>query len=215
VVAESLQTHQWEPGSRYQYSNAGINTAGRIIEVVSGMTYEDFMRTRLFEPLGMKETTFWPTPAQVERLAKVYRANTAKTDIEETVIDQLRYPLSDRTRQPMPGGGLFSTAEDLLRFARMILNGGELEGRRYLSAALVKQMTSKQTAETIKEGYGFGFMVGAGEFGHGGALGTETSIHPETGLITILMIQQGRYLGDGAKIRAEFKRVARERLAGK
>lgn len=178
------------------------------------MPYEDFMRTRLFEPLGMKETTFWPSEAQVRRLAKVYRPNKDKTDLEETIYDQLRYPLTDRMRFPMPAGGLFSTAADVAQFARMVLNGGQLDGRRYLSAAAVKQMTSKQTADALKDGYGFGWTVGAGEYGHGGALGTETSIDTKNGLITIFLIQQEGFIGDGFKVRSEFKLAARLRFGG-
>lgn len=212
VRSHALQPLQWEPGSKYLYSNAGINTAARIIEVVSGLAYEDFMRTRLFEPLGMKETTFWPTEAQVRRLAKVYKPNATKTGLEETRYDQMRYPLTDRARHPMPAGGLFSTAADVARFARMLLNGGELDGRRYLSATAVNTMTSKQTPAAITQGYGFGFTVGQREFGHGGALNTETSIDTSSGLITIFLIQQAGFIGDSAKIRAEFKRVARERF---
>ena len=68
---------QWEPGTRYQYSNAGINTAARVLEVVSGMKYEDFMQQRLFDPLGMKDTTFWPDDEQVARLAKLYAGGNA------------------------------------------------------------------------------------------------------------------------------------------
>jgi CubicO group peptidase (beta-lactamase class C family) len=104
---------QFTPGTRYQYSNAGINTAGRIIEVVSGMSYEQFMKERLFKPLGMKDTTFWPSAQQVKRLAKSYKPAQGKTGLEETLVTQLRYPLSDRVhRFPMPAGGLFSTASD-------------------------------------------------------------------------------------------------------
>ena len=72
-----------EPGSKYQYSNAGINTGARIIEVVSGMSYEDFMDQRLFKPLGMKDTTFWPNEEQVSRLAKPYKPSADKTKLEE------------------------------------------------------------------------------------------------------------------------------------
>ena len=75
---------QFEPGSKYQYSNAGINTAGRIIEVVSGMPYEEFLDKRLFGPLGMKDTTFWPNEEQLKRLAKSYKPNKDKTGLEET-----------------------------------------------------------------------------------------------------------------------------------
>ncbi len=126
---------QFPPGSKYQYSNAGINTAGRIIEVVSGMPYEEFMDERLFKPLGMKDTTFRPSASQVKRLAKSCKPNKEKTDLEETTVTQLRYPLSDRhSRYPMPAGGLFSTASDTAKFCQLILNGGVFNGKRLLSA---------------------------------------------------------------------------------
>ena len=148
---------QFEPGSKYQYSNAGINTAGRIIEVVSGMPYEEFLDKRLFGPLGMKDTTFWPKPAQLARLAKSYKANKDKTgpgrDAHQAAAS-IRSTTANR--QPMPAGGLFSTAATSARFCQMILNGGDFEGKRYLSEAAVKEMTSKQTGDALKDGYGFG-----------------------------------------------------------
>jgi len=98
----------FEPGTKYSYSNAGINTAGRIIEVVSGMPYEKFMEERLFKPLGMKDTTFWPNEEQLQRLAKSYRENAQKDNLEETDINYLHYPLNDvQHRFPMPAGSLF------------------------------------------------------------------------------------------------------------
>src|SRR4051812_445579 len=123
VRSYALTPLQSEPGTKYQYSNAGINTAGRIIEVVSGMAYEDFLDRRLFGPLGMRDTTFWPSEEQTARLAKAYRPNREKTGLEETKIGQLQYPLKDRKRYPMPGGGLFSTADDVSRFCQMVLAG--------------------------------------------------------------------------------------------
>jgi CubicO group peptidase (beta-lactamase class C family) len=107
---------QFEPGTKYQYSNAGINTAGRIIEVVSKTPYEEFLRARLFQPLGMVDTTFKPTERQLARLAKSYKPNAAKTALEETAVTQLAYPLSDPGRHPVPAGGLFSTAHDVMLF---------------------------------------------------------------------------------------------------
>jgi len=181
---------QFEPGTRYEYSNAGINTAGRIIEVVSGMPYEDFLQQRLFGPLGMKDTTFWPNAEQVARLAKSYGPNQDRTGLVEVPIGQLRYPLDDRVnRFPMPAGGLFSTAADLARFCRMILNGGQLDDRRYLSEEAVRQMTSKQTPAPLLEEYGFGWGTGASH-GHGGAYKTNMSIDARLGLITVFMVQQ-------------------------
>jgi CubicO group peptidase (beta-lactamase class C family) len=202
---------QFEPGSKYQYSNAGINTAGRIIEIVSGIPYEEFLDKRLFEPLGMKDTTFWPNDDQLKRLAKGYKPNKDNTGLEETTIGQLKYPLNDRKRQPMPAGGLFSTAADLARFCQMMLNGGVFQGKRYLSDAAVKELTSKQTG-ALKENYGLGWSTGGGGFGHGGAFATNMTIDPKRGLITIFLVQHAGFPGEGGKSQAAFRKAAEERF---
>jgi len=204
---------EFEPDTKYSYSNAGINTAGRIIEVVSGMPYEQFMDQRLFKPLGMKDTTFWPDSKQVRRLAKSYKPNAAKNGLEETTITQLRYPLTDRTREPMPAGGLFSTAADVARFCQMMLNRGELDGRRYLSEAAVAQMTTRQTPDTVKEKYGLGLSIGDGEFGHGGAYATNMTIDTQHGLVFVWMVQHAGFPGDGEKSRDAFMQAAKTAFA--
>ena len=179
-----------DPGTGYLYSNAGINTAGRIIEVVSGMPYERFMQERLFAPLGMVDTTFHPTESQVARLATAYRAKEDKSGIMPVRIPQLKYPLDGPGRYPMPGGGLFSTADDCSRFCRLVLGGGEFEGRRILSEAAVAEMTKRQTPQTVKESYGLGFTVGAdGTCGHGGAFATNMSIDRGRGLAVVWLVQ--------------------------
>jgi CubicO group peptidase (beta-lactamase class C family) len=213
VGSYALTPLDFEPGSRFQYSNAGINTAGRIIEVVSGMPYETFLVRRLFEPLGMKDTTFWPNESQFARLAKSYRPNAARTGLRETTITQLKYPLDDRSRQPMPAGGLFSTASDVGRFCQMVLGGGVFQGKRYLSAAAVKEMTSKQTGPALKEGYGLGWGTGGGKIGHGGAYATNMTIHVKPGLITVFLVQQaGGFPGEGGKAHGVFEATALERF---
>lgn len=197
---------QTEPGTHYQYSNAGINTAARIIEVKTGMKYEDFMQQRLFDPLGMKDTTFWPNEEQLSRLAKSYRPDASKTNLVESPISQLIYPLSDRARRfPMPAGGLFSTARDTATFCQMLLNNGEWNDRRYLSDAAVKELTKRQTPETVKESYGLGFAVGPGSFGHGGAHATNMEVHPGKNLVLVWMVQHAGFPGDGAKAQGVFK----------
>jgi len=217
-LAERVQSYaklplQFQPDTKYQYANAGINTAGRIIEVLSGMSYQDFLDKRLFQPLGMKDTTFWPTEAQIARIAKSYKANKDTSDIEETNVTQLKYPLNDRTRQPMPAGGLFSTAADVAKFCQMLLNGGVFEGKRILSEAAVKVMTSRQTADGIKESYGFGFSTNNGSFGHGGAYSTNMNIDTNRGLITVFMVQNAGWRNDdGKKIEPTFKKAAFEKF---
>lgn len=212
VRSYAMTPLDFDPDSSYRYSNAGINTAGRIIEVVSGMPYEDFLDERLFKPLGMKDTTLWPNAEQLTRLAKSYKPNADKSGLEEIKIGQLFYPLSDRRRQPMPAGGLFSTARDVARFCQMVLNGGEWEGTRYLSAAAVKEMTTRQTPPTLKENYGLGWATGGDGFGHGGAHATNMSIDPGRGLITVFMVQHAGS-PDVGKLNGAFQAAARETYA--
>jgi CubicO group peptidase (beta-lactamase class C family) len=199
---------QFQPDEGYQYSNAGINTAGRIIEVVSGLAYEDFMDQRLFHPLGMKDTTFWPSGEQLKRLAKGYKPNADKTNLEETTISQLSYPLNNRQRQPMPAGGLFSTATDCARLCQMVMAGGVFDGKRYLSEAAVKEMTRRQTAESLKQIYGLGWSVNGSNFGHGGAMSTNMNVDTNLGLITVFLVQHAGFPGEGGKSQGLFREAA-------
>ena len=206
VRSYAMTPLQTEPGTHYQYSNAGINTAARILEVVSGMKYEDFMQKRLFEPLGMKDTTFWPNEEQAARVANSYRPDAAKTNLEAFPVGQLIYPLTDRThRFPMPAGGLFSTAQDTAVFCQMLLNGGELNDHRYLSEAAFAELRKRQTPESVKENYGLGFAVGSDWFGHGGAHSTNMEIRQPKGLVIIWMVQHAGFPGDGGKAQGVFR----------
>jgi CubicO group peptidase (beta-lactamase class C family) len=209
VRSYAMTPLQSEPGTKYAYSNAGINTAGRIIEVVSKMPYEDFLQKRLFEPLGMKDTTFWPTDAQAARLAKAYKPGPDKKLLVETPVTQLAYPLTERCRRfPMPAGGLFSTAADVAAFGRMLLNGGTLGGERILSPEAVKEMTTRQTPAEVKESYGLGLSVGTGTFGHGGAYSTDMQVDTKRGLVFVWMVQHAGFPGEGGKAKGEFLEAA-------
>lgn len=212
------QTHlHAEPGMVFRYSNAGINTAGRIIEVVAGMPYEDFMDRRLFVPLGMKDTTFWPSAEQLKRLAKPYKPTADKKGLDETTIVHLRYPLSDRKRQPMPAGGLFSTAGDVAKFCQMMLNGGTKGNARFLSEASVKELTSRQTPAVLQQNWGLGFALSdGGNYGHGGALATNMNIDPKRGLVTVWLVQQtGGFPNDGGKAQGAFRKAAEDHFSPK
>jgi CubicO group peptidase (beta-lactamase class C family) len=135
--------------------------------------------------------------------------NAAKDGLQETKIGYLKYPLASRTdRFPMPGGGLFSTADDLSRFCRMVAAGGEFEGQRILSEKAIKDMTSKQTPETLKDGYGVGWSTDGKSFGHGGALATNMTIDATRGLITIWLVQHQGFPGEGGKAHGVFKQAA-------
>lgn len=210
-VAQSAKLPlKFEPGSGWLYSNCGINAVGRIIEVVSGMPYERFMQERLFTPLGMKDTVSVLSAAQVARLAKSYRPTTDKSALQELQINYLTYPLDAPTRHPCPGGGFFSTASDLAAFGRMLLNGGTLDGRRYLSPEALKQFAAKQTG-TQDNGYGVCVAMdkGGNGFGHGGAYATDIWVDTRHQLVTIYLVQHNGYAGtDGGKILPTFKQAA-------
>ena len=204
----------FEPGTKYKYSNAGINTAGRIIEVVSGMSFERFLDERLLRPLGMNDTTFWPNDAQVARIAKSYKPGASGSGLEETTVSQLQYPLTDRaSRFPMPAGGLFSSATDLAKFYQMLAGGGQLNGRRYLSEEAVKQMTSRQTPADLSDNYGFGFSTGGDRIGHGGAYSTNSDIDTKSGLIFIWLVQHAGFPGKGGESQEAFRRAVLESIA--
>ena len=197
-----------QPGVAYEYSNADLNTIGRIIEVASGMPYDKFMDERLFKPLGMKDSTFWPDDEQSSRLAKSYRPNAANTELLEAKPPYI-LPLNQSTCPAVPAGGLFSTASDLSIFCRMLLAGGVFDGKRYISEESLKQMTSTQTGDILingngLEGYGLGWVVrkqssngdpfnddglSKGAFGHKGAYKTAMWIDPEKQLVMIFLMQ--------------------------
>ncbi len=225
VMAYSQQPLKFPPGSKWEYCNSGINTLGRIVEVVSGMPFATFLQERLFEPLDMEDTTFWPTRSQAKRLAKSYQPRPNNDLLEETSIFFIKGELSDRARTAFPAGGLFSTARDVARFYQMMLSEGSWHGKHILSRDAVTQMTQTQTAD-IKTGFvegmswGFGFavereakgvtrMLSPGTFGHGGAYGTQSWADPKKDLIVVLMIQRAKLPNaDASPIRDSFQEAA-------
>lgn len=213
------------PGSRWAYCQSGINTGGRIAEVVTGEPLEKLLKRRLFDPLGMKDTTFYLSEQQLPRLAKSYR-RTDKGVLEATDIRFLngKSPTS-LDRFPAPNGGLFSTASDYARFCQMVLRGGELDGKRYLKPESVQLMTTIQTAGlktgfTDGNGWGLGWcvvrepqgitaMLSPGTFGHGGAYGTQAWIDPGTKRVYVLMVQRANFPNsDASDVRKGFQEAA-------
>jgi CubicO group peptidase (beta-lactamase class C family) len=213
------------PGSKWVYCQSGINTGGRIAEVVTGVPLPKLFQQRLFDPLGMKDTTFYLTEQQLPQLARSYW-RTDKGALEATAIQFLngRSPAS-LDRFPAPNGGLFSTASDYARFCQMVLCGGELGGKRYLKPETVKLMTTIQTGSlktgfTDGNGWGLGWcvirepqgitaMLSPGTFGHGGAYGTQAWIDPGTKRIYILMVQRANFPNsDASEVRRGFQEAA-------
>lgn len=208
VAGYARQPLDFQPGSSWRYRSEGIDTAGRIVEVVAGMPYEEFMADRIFHPLGMKDTSFFPNAEAAARVAAVYTATDGKLKRVEKSL-----PARGETFAA-PGSGAFSTAADMGRFYQMILNHGALNGRRYLSAAAVDLMTSVQTGEqnvgfAPGMGYGLGWGVvkeqrgtfrycSMGSFGHGGAYRTYGWVDPAKDMFTVLMMQRTNGGGDVA-----------------
>jgi CubicO group peptidase (beta-lactamase class C family) len=204
----------FQPGTQWSYSSPGIEILGRIIEVVSGEKYVDFITGHILEPLGMKDSFFFPPPDKFARIAMVYTSKDGKLVRAPSTIlggDPAKY------RQgavfPAPGWGLYSTAEDLLHLYRMMLNDGVYEGHRFLSPFSVHLMTEPQTTGIQPVGwmrgsdYGLAWEVVTdplgelaghtmGTYGHGGAFGTQGWIDPNNDLISILLIQ---YSGERAE----------------
>lgn len=201
------------PGTKWRYCQSGINTLGRIVEVVSGQSLPEFMEARLFKPMGMVDTTFYPTPAQMPRVVTPAKLEQGKLVDAPWAFLYGRSP-TDRERYPLANGGLFSTAADYARFAQMILNGGRLGQKRYVSEESVRLMSTIATGDLVTgftpgNGWGLGWCVvrqpqgitallSAGTFGHGGAYGTQAWLDPQRGVAIILMVQRSNFANSDA-----------------
>ncbi len=220
---------RFKPGSQWSYCQSGINTAARIVEVVAGESFPDFLERRLFKPLGMKDTTFYLSEEQAQRLAKSY-ARSEVGELKETPIAFLMgRKATDRQRYPAGNGGLFSTARDYGQFARMLLNGGSYLGTRFLSAESTKLLTTVQTGDlktgftpgngwslgccVVREPQGVTAMLSAGAYGHGGAYGTQAWIDPGRRVVYILMVQRANFPNsDASDLRLDFQQAASDDL---
>ena len=211
------------PGERWQYSQSGINSLGRIVEVVSGQPFPVFLRDRIFVPLGMKDTTFYPDAAQLARLAKSYRCAGGR--MEEARVPAICDCARGDGRYPAANGGLYSTAADYGRFCQMLLNGGAFEGRRILSPEAVAAMSSVQTGElktgftegmawglgcgVVRQPQGVTAMLSPGTFGHGGMFGTQAWIDPVRKVAYVLMVQRADFPNsDASEVRRAFQDAA-------
>ena len=223
VLLYSQQPLKSEPGSKWEYNNPAINTLGRVVEVVSGETFEGFLQKRIFQPLEMKDTTFYPSGGQLKRVAKSYESGT--NGLKEVGIGFIKGPLDSRAHPAFPSGGLFSTASDMFRFYQMVLNGGTWEGKRIVSRESVEMMTKTQTGELktgFTEGMSFGLgwavvrepkgitgMLSKGTYGHGGAYGTQGWVDPAKDMIFVLMIQRAKLQNaDASAVRQALQETA-------
>ena len=193
-----------QPGVKSHYSNMGINTAAMIVERVSGKPYFEFLQERLFKPLGMNDTTFWP---DLNRLATCYWRKENEKKLAVKLNDRFSHPLDDPRRHPDAAAGLYSTAEDMLRFYQMLLNKGTVQGKRILSEASVAEITKKQTGD-IESSYGLGMAILTDGYGHGGTFGTSTVVRTDIDRILVYMTQE-HGLPQGTPAREAFMNLAK------
>ncbi|MGD9995406.1 MAG: serine hydrolase domain-containing protein [Ilumatobacteraceae bacterium] len=203
----------FQPGCEWNYSFS-IDVLGRVIEVLTGQTLDDVLRTRIFEPLGMVDTAFWVEPEDADRVAMLYGAHPSTS-----LATRLESAAKAAHRRPaafLGGGGLVSTTGDYLRFAEMLRRGGELDGVRLLSPRTVRYATSNHLpenadlsdfgrplhSETAFDGVGFG-LIGSvtidpvkakvpgsiGDFGWGGAASTTFWVDPVEDLVCTFVTQ--------------------------
>jgi CubicO group peptidase (beta-lactamase class C family) len=224
VAAFAGKPMSFEPGTKWAYSQTAINSLGRIVEVVSGRRFEDFLDERIFEPLGMPDTTFYPSPPQQQRLATSYRSEAGQLMPAEIFIFAGR-DLAARDRVPLANGGLFSTAADYGRFVRMLLNDGSVDGKQILRPESVRQLAADHTRD-IKAGFvpgsawGLGVIhvreprgvtaaLSPGSYGHGGAFGTQAWIDPVKKVGYVLMVQRANFPNsDASDVRKAFQDAA-------
>ena len=213
----------FQPGTQWAYSGlAGIDTLGRIVEVASGLTFDEFLRQRIFEPLGMKDTAFFPTKDRMPRVVTLYNRTPnglARREVPGWV---------DTTTLFSGGGGLWSTAEDYLQFAQMLVNGGALGGTRLLGLRTVDLMASNHVGDLFanagatggRAGMGFGLTVdvvldavkarqhrSTGSFGWGGAFGTNFWVDRAEEMTGVLMVQT-----PGGSLRADFQNAVMQAI---
>ncbi|GIU73965.1 MAG: serine hydrolase [Bryobacteraceae bacterium] len=202
----SQQPLLFEPGTRWMYSNTGIAVLGRIIEVRSGMSFEQFLETRIFQPLGMTDTHVFLPVSKRARLAPVFASRDGKLVRAGADIlggDPLKF--REGAKYSGPEHSLYSTAWDLAQFYQMMLNHGEWNGRRLLAPSSVAAMTEVHTGNLTaghNPGTGFGLtwevtkdptgtLTGQsiGTFGHGGAFGTYGWVDPQKQLVGVFLVQ--------------------------
>ena len=187
-----------EPGTKHIYSNMGIATLGRIVEVVSGKPYEVFVQERILDPLGMADSFYFPPEAKKARIAMVYMPDKDGKLTLAREKAQGGDPAAYRAGAKYPGPELamFSTASDLYRFYQLLANRGVYGGRRILSPQAVEAMTHDYTPD--RRNYGLTVsvaegprtllnLVNPGLFGHGGAFGTGGWVDPKNGLVMVLL----------------------------
>ena len=185
----------FEPGTQVKYSNTGIDIAAAVIEVVTGMKWEQYLKKTVLDPLGMKSTWFWPTDKQLKtqiEMYEVYKDAPAKHLVESTWQQR---PYNDSHVFASAGAGLWTTVDDQLKFYKMLMNLGVGDnGVRILKEETVKSILAVSTRPEGMEGYSLGLTAPVRDsedawFGHGGAFGTNCMVNWHKKQLNLWVVQ--------------------------
>lgn len=213
-----------QPGERFVYGYS-TDILGCVVERASGIALDEYLRTRITDPLGMKDTHFFLPRAQRDRLTTVYGSGADGKAVRAPDGSKGQGHYVDGPRRNFSGGaGLLSTARDYARFLEMIRKGGALDGKRILGPRSVRLMTTNQVGELHSDdglGFGLGFqtvhrygahgMDAPGAYGWGGAYGSVYRVDPRSGLTMVLMIQ---LMPNHTDIRDKFQTLVYQALEG-
>jgi len=187
-----------QPGTKYEYSVA-LDVAGYLVEVLSGMPFDKFLQTRLFDPLGMKDTGFEVPEKDFDRLAMIYTKNEDTGEL--TPVESMTNGVKRKVTLFSGGGGLVSTIDDYGRFGQMLINGGELDGVRVLKASTVNMIMSAQMPENVSYEEGFRYGLGGqvnqetGEYSWSGAASTAFVTDPRNKMVELAFTQYIPFMG--------------------
>ncbi len=181
----------FEPGTRTQYSNTGIDIGAAVIEVVTGKPWDVFLKERVLDPLGMKDTTFQPTEAHLKNSISIYDyKNPAKPEFS-LFRTAMPLPHNGPNVHPSAGAGLWTTANDQIRFYKMLMNAGVGDnGVRILKEETVRNVLATSSRPKGMEAYSLGLLVSKnGWFGHGGAWGTNCMVNIDKKQLNLWIVQ--------------------------
>ena len=183
----------FEPGTGLRYSNTGIDIGAAVVEVVTGMKWEDYLKKEVLDPLGMKSTWFWPTDRQLETQVEMYECRKGERAKYKRENSMEQRPYNDGHVFASAGAGLWTTANDQYKFYKMLMNLGVGDnGARILKEDTVKNLLATPTRpDTMKErNYSLGLWTdGSGWFGHGGAWGTNCNVNWKTRQLKLWVVQ--------------------------
>jgi CubicO group peptidase (beta-lactamase class C family) len=185
-----------QPGTTYEYS-ISIDVAGRLVEVLSGLPFDTFLQTRLFDPLGMEDSGFEVPEEDFDRLAMIYTKNEETGEL--TPVPDMTNGVKQKVTLFSGGGGMVSTLSDYGKFGQMLLNGGELNGKRILQESTVKLIMADQMPEAVPYdgGYGLGGYVNleSGAYGWSGAASTDFVADPSKNMVILSFTQYTPFMG--------------------